>query len=337
MDAWRFEFDDCSNTLKPLNTEKAEIRIRERDTNVPSTRICDRTIIVIGTWLKTASVRDEAFVEGEIVPDPESVITHLKQWEAKPDVFTFSQKITDPKPKFVYHTEWDDFAVIPIGTYEDWLRNRIKKDAKENLRRAKREGVEVRTSPYDDAFVQGIKKLYDETPIRQGKRFWHYGKSFETLKQLHGTYCERAQYVGAYLRGELVGFIKMVYVDNFAKTMHVFSSYKHRHKRPTNALIAKAVEVCAERKLSFLIYGEYNFPGKKANSLTEFKSRNGFEEMKYPRYFIPLTAKGNLALRLRLHRGLRRHVPAPITNTFLKARAAYYRRKFASHLAARSA
>jgi hypothetical protein len=337
MNACRFEFKDCSNTLKPLNTEKAEIRIRERDTNVTSTRICDRTIIVIGTWLKTASVRDEAFVEGEIVPDLESVITYLKQWEAKPDIFTFSQKITDPNPKFVYHTEWDDFAVIPIVTYEDWLRNRIKKDVKENLRRAKREGVEVRASPYDDAFVQGIKKLYDETPIRQGKRFWHYGKSFETLKQLHGTYCERAQYVGAYLRGELIGFIKMVYVDNFAKTMHVFGSHKHRHKRPTNALIAKAVEICAERKLSFLIYGEYNFPGKKANSLTEFKSRNGFEEMKYPRYFIPLTAKGNLTLRLRLHRGLRRHVPAPMTNTFLKVRAAYYRRKFASHLAARSA
>jgi hypothetical protein len=208
---------------------------------------------------------------------------------------------------------------------------------KENLRRAEREGVEVCRLPYDDGFVQGIKKLYDETPIRQGKRFWHYGKSFEALKQLTGTYCERAQYVGAYLRGELIGFIKMVYVDNFAKTMHVFSSEKHRRKRPTNALIAKAVEHCAERRLSFLIYGEYNFPGKKANSLTEFKSRNGFEEMKYPRYFIPLTAKGNLALRLRLHRGLRRHVPAPMTDTFLKVRAAYYRRKFASHLAARSA
>jgi hypothetical protein len=143
--------------------------------------------------------------------------------------------------------------------------------------------------------------------------------------------------VGAYLRQELIGFIKMVYVDKFAKTMHVFSSEKHRRKRPTSALIAKAVEVCAERKLSFLIYGEYNFPGKKANSLTEFKSRNGFEEMKYPRYFIPLTAKGNLALRLRLHRGLQRHIPAPLTNTFLKMRSAYYRRKFASHLAAYSA
>jgi hypothetical protein len=317
-----------------MSTETAAIRIRGRDTTVPSIRIRDRSIIVNGAWLKTASVQDEAFVEGEIVPDPEAVINHLKQWKMKPDIFTFSQKITDPKPKFVYHTEWDDFAVIPITTYDDWFRNRIKKDVRENVRRAKREGVEVHTSSYDDAFVKGIKKLYDETPIRQGKRFWHYGKSFETLKQSHGTYFERAEYLGAYLRGELIGFIKMVYVDNFAKTMHVFGSNEHRHKRPTNALIAKAVEVCVQRKLSFFIYGEYTFPAKDANSLTEFKRRNGFEQMRYPRYFIPLTAKGSLALRLKLHRGLRRHVPASMTNTFLKVRSAYYRRKFHGHLAA---
>jgi hypothetical protein len=320
-----------------MSKEQAEIRIRGQNTTVPTTRICDRTIIVTGTWLKTANVRDEHFVEGELVPDPQLAIAHLKQWDMKPDIFSFCQKITDPKPKYVYHTEWDDFAVVPVTTYEDWFRNRIKKDARQNLQRAKRDGVEVRTSTYNDAFVEGIKKLYDETPIRQGKRFWHYGKSFDALKELHGTYCERAEYLGAYLHDELIGFIKMVYVDNFAKTMHVLGSNKHRNKRPTNALIAEAVEICAEKKLSFLIYGEYNFPGKKETSLTEFKSRNGFEEMKYPRYFIPLTAKGSLALRLKLHRGLHRHIPVQMTNTLLKVRSAYFRRKFASQLAASSA
>jgi hypothetical protein len=320
-----------------MRSNQAEIRIRGKNTSVPSTLVCDRTIIATGNWLKMASVQDEHFVEGELVPDLEFVTAHLKRWDMKPDIFTFCQKITDPTPRYTCHTEWDDFAVVPITTYDDWFRNRIKKDVKENLRRAKRAGVEVRTSVYDDAFVEGIKKLYDETPIRQGKRFWHYGKSFEALKELHGTYCERAEYLGAYLGEELIGFVKMVYVDNYAKTMHVFGSNKHRHNRPTNALIAKAIEVCAEKRLSFFIYGEYNFPGKKANSLTEFKSRNGFEEMKYPRYFIPLTAKGTLALQLKLHRGLRPHLPAPMTNTFLKLRSAYFRRKFASHPATSSA
>jgi hypothetical protein len=320
-----------------MGTETAEIRIQGQNTTVPSTEICDRTIIVTGTWLKTAAVRDEHFVEGELVPDLEQAIAHLKQWDIKPDIFTFCQKITDQKPRYVYRTEWDDFAVVPITTYEDWFRNRIKKDVQQNLHRAKRDGVEVRRSTYTDAFVEGIQKLYNETPIRQGKRFWHYGKSFEALKELHGTYYERAEYLGAYLRDELIGFIKMVYVDNFAKTMHVLGSNQHRNKRPTNALIAKAVEICAEKKLSFLIYGEYNFPGKKSSSLTKFKIRNGFEEMKYPRYFIPLTAKGRLALRLKVHRGLRSQIPAPMTNTLLKLRSVYFRRRFARRLAPSSA
>jgi hypothetical protein len=320
-----------------MKTEQAEIRIRGQNTSVLSTRICDRTIIVTGTWLKTAAVHDEHFVEGELVPDLQQVIAHLKQWDVKPDILTFCQKITDPKPRYVYHTEWDDFAAIPITTYEDWFRNRVKKDVQKNVQRALRDGVEVRTATYNDEFVQGIKKLYDETPIRQGKRFWHYGKSFDALKELHGTYCERAEYLGAYLREELIGFVKMVYVDNFAKTMHVLGSNRHRRSHPTSALIAKAVEICAERKLSFFIYGEYNFPGKKANSLTEFKRRNGFEEKRYPVYFVPLTAKGRLALRLNLHRGMRRHLPARVTNTLLKVRSAYFRRKFASQPAASSA
>jgi hypothetical protein len=320
-----------------MSTEQAEIRIRGQNTTVPSTRICDRTILVTGTWLKTANVKDEHFVEGDLVPDLERMLADLKQWDLKPDIFSFCQKITDPKPRYAYYTEWDDFAAIPITTYDDWFRNRIKKDVQKNVQRALRDGVQVRAVTYDDVFVQGIKKLYDETPIRQGKRFWHYGKSFDALKELHGTYSERAEYLGAYLGGELIGFAKMVYVNNFAKTMHVLGSNKHRRSHPTSALIAKAVEICAERKLSFFIYGEYNFPGKKANSLTEFKRRNGFVEMKYPCYFVPLTAKGRLALQLKLHRGFRRHIPAPMTNTFLKMRSAYFRRKFASELAASSA
>ena len=271
-------------------TSTAGIRIKGKDVRVPSMEIDGRTIITVGGLVKTAVVRDEAFVEGEIVADPERFVAALRQWDQCPDLFAFPQKIGETAPKFDYAMEWDDFAVIPITTFADWQK-KIKKDAKENLRRAKREGIEVRASPYDDEFVIGIKELYDETPIRQGKRFWHYGKSFEALHELHGTYQERAEYIGAYLGDEFVGFIKMVYVDNFAKTMHVITKERHWQKRPTNALIAKAVEICAEKKLAHFIYGEYNFPGKKGTSLTEFKRRNGFEEFKYPRYFIPLTAR----------------------------------------------
>ena len=133
------------------------------------------------------------------------------------------------------------FAVIPITTYKDWLKNGIRRGARVNLHRAEREGVVVRPVSYDDHFVQGIKDLYDETPIRQGKPFWHHGKNFEDIKKIHGTYRERAEYIGAYFEGELIGFLKMV-----LRRQHRKNHERHRqreilpqaaNKRP---LIAKA-------------------------------------------------------------------------------------------------
>src|SRR5437773_2421541 len=129
--------------------EQTEIRIQGKDTNVPSIRIRDRTVITVGKWLKVASIHDEFFVEGEIVPEPDEFIAELKCWKFKPDLFTFAQKVSDLTPRFGFYLEWEDFAVIPISTYEDWLKNRIRRGARVNLHRAEREGVVVRAVSYD--------------------------------------------------------------------------------------------------------------------------------------------------------------------------------------------
>jgi hypothetical protein len=304
--------------------QQTEIRIQGKDSNVPSIRVRERTVITIGKWLKVASVHDEFFVEGEIVPEPARFIPQVKHWNLKPDLFTFAQKINDLTPRFPFYLEWEDFAVIPITTYEDWLKNGIRKGGRVNLHRATREGVVVRAVAYDDHFVQGIKDLYDETPLRQGKPFWHHGKSFEDIKKIHGTYSERAEYIGAYFEDELIGFLKMVYVDNIAKTMNVIGKEKYFRKRPTNALIAKAVEICAEKGIAYLNYGQYRFPGRKDSSLSDFKRRNGFQEFKCPRYYVPLTAKGKLALALGLHRDWKTVIPWTVTKPLLQLRSMYY-------------
>jgi hypothetical protein len=145
----------------PVETDRMEISVMGRMCLVPVLSIENRPVIVTGKWIKTACVHDEPFWEGEVVPDPEAFIARLKQWPAKPDVFKFAQKITDPTPKFKYRMEWDNYAVIPITTYEEWLTKQARKDVKENLRRANREGVVARTCAYDDPFVHGIKGLYD--------------------------------------------------------------------------------------------------------------------------------------------------------------------------------
>jgi hypothetical protein len=298
----------------------SKTRICGRDTLVPSTIINDRNVIVTGRFIRIAAVQDETCVEGEIVPDPERFVRCLRLWEIKPDIFTFPQKVNDPTPRFQYKCEWDNFAVIPITSYDDWFRNRVRPDVRQNIRRAKREGIVTKCVAFNDALVWQIKEICDETPVRQGMRFWHYGKKFEEIKEVHGTYSSRADYIGAYLGDELIGFVKLVYVGRIARTMNVISKQRYFHLRPTNALIAKAVEVCAQRNVSHLVYGEYRFPGKTQSSLAEFKKRNGFEEALCPRYFIPLTAKGSLVIRLGLHRGLKRYLPEPLSRLLLTVR-----------------
>ena len=60
-----------------------------------------------------------------------------------------------------------------------------------------------------------------------------------------------------------------------------------------NALIAKAAEVCEQKGISHLIYGQFIYGNKRRSSLVEFKRRNGFEQVNFPRYYIPLTLKGD--------------------------------------------
>ena len=61
---------------------------------------------------------------------------------------------------------------------------------------------------------------------------------------------------------------------------------EHRDKRPTNALIAKAVEVCVENDIGYLMYAQFTYYKKNTSSLAEFKRRNGFEEVRFPRYYV---------------------------------------------------
>ena len=95
----------------------------------------------------------------------------------------------------------------------------------------------------------------------------------------------------------------MVYVGSYAATMQVLSMIRHREKAPTNALIAKAVEVCCDRGLSHFVYANFAYGKKGDDSLSEFKRANGFLKIDIPKYFVPLTRKGRIALALGLHRG----------------------------------
>jgi hypothetical protein len=311
---------------KSMSTSHTEIRVKGRNVSVPSAQIGGRTVIIGGKWLKTAVVHDEEHVEGETVADPDSFASQLKGTGLNADILTFAQKLPDVAPRFKYHQEWDNLAVIPITTFSDWWEKHVESSVRRAVRKAAKSGVVVELSELDDQFVNGIVGINNETPIRQGRTFWHFQKSFEEVKRENSTYQGRNAFLGAYYQKELIGFVRIIYADRVASIVQLLSMMKHYDKRPANSLIAKAVEICEQKGISHLMYCNYIYNDPKS-SLTEFKRRNGFEQVLVPRYYIPLTAKGKLALRLGLHRGLKGLIPKPLIIQLLRIRNYWYDRR----------
>jgi hypothetical protein len=303
-----------------------EIGIRGKAVSVPSAQIDGRTVIATGKWLKLAAAQDEELIEGETVLDPQSFVSKLKESGLNADMFTFAQKLPDTTPKYAYHLEWDNLAIIPITTFSDWWEKRIEPSVRRAVRKAAKLGLVVKLVEFDDAFVNGIVGINNETPIRQGRAFWHFQKSFEDVKRENSTYPGRNAFLGAYYENQLIGFIRIIYADAMASIVQLLSMMKHYDKRPANALIAKAVEICEQGGISYLMYCNYIYNDPKS-SLTEFKRRNGFEQVLLPRYYIPLTLKGKIALRLGLHRGLVQRIPKAVLSQLLKIRNSWYGRR----------
>ena len=217
-------------------------------------------------------------------------------------------------------------AAVPLTTFDDWWKE-LPQATRKNVRRSERRGVAVRVSSLDQQLAQGIKSIYDETPIRQGRRFWHYGKDVERVLRENSTYSERSDFIAAFHQEELIGFIKLVYVGKTAQIMQILSKNQHFDKRPANALLAQAVEVCCRKGMSFFVYGKYIYGNKSDSELIEFKRRNGFKQIEYPRYYVPLSPLGRLAIKCGLHRGWRSWLPPRMESLLLDLRSKYYARR----------
>ena len=308
-------------SVEIMMSESTEVSVKGKSASVKSVQADGRTIVVTGRFLKTATVFDEEFVEGDVVSDPRTVISALKESGARADIFTFPEKLNETTPRHPYCFEWDNAAVANTTNFNEWWE-KLPQETRKNVRKAAKKGVVVQSATFDGDFVRGIKELYDETPIRQGRRFWHFGKDLETIKRENSTYLDRSEFIGAYYNGELIGFMKFVRVGKIANMMQILSKSAHFDKRPMNALIAKAVEICQAEGLSYLVYSKFTYGNKMQSQIAEFKRRNGFVQMNFPRYFIPLTIKGKLALRLNLHRGVLGVLPSWLVEWLWQLRAA---------------
>ena len=276
--------------------------------------------------LSLAVIQGEEWIESEPVADPEALVRSLQQ-ASSADIFSFARPLPASEPSYPFHFEWDNAAVVKLAEFSHWWQS-VPQETRKNVRRSQRRGVSVRQVNFDDKLVRGISNLYNETPIRQGRKFWHYRKTLDQVKVANATYLGRSKFIGAFFNDELIGFIKVVMVNNVARIMQILSMEAHADKRPTNALLAKAIGVCCENGATHFVYGKYVYGRKQTSPVTEFKRRNGFERFDFPRYYVPLTRFGKFAIRCGLHHGLAQFLPENITNVFLGARAAIYRRRF---------
>lgn len=277
-----------------------------------------------GKIIRIARVSAEGY---EFINNPPSFVSDMKKNNIKADIFTFTQKLPDTKPMYLYYMEWDNVAALPITSFEHWWTKQLNDKTRNMIRRAEKKGVVVKIVDFDDEFARGITNIYNESPMRQGKPFWHYGKGFETVRKENATFLERSYFIGAYFESELIGFIKLVYEKNFASMMQIISMIKHRDKAPTNALVAKAVEICANNQIPCLVYAKYSAHGmKKRDSLSEFKYHNRFLKIDIPRYYVPLTIKGNIAIKLKLHRNVAQILPENVIVTMKDIRRKWYER-----------
>lgn len=308
-----------------MEITSAAVSVKGKAASVPSLMVQNRKVVSEGKWLKIASVHDEVWLEGQPVEDPEAFVQVLKQGSLRADIFTFAQALPQSEPQYKFHFEWDNYAVAPTSDFKAWWEG-LPQESRKNVRRSERRGAATKAVEFSDALVHGIKEIYDETPVRQGRRFWHYGKDFETVKRDNSSYLERSQFIGVYHSDKLIGFLKMVFVGPTARIMQILSRNEHFDKRPTNALLAKAVEICSQRSISNLVYGQYIYDNKADSPVTEFKRRNGFQQVLLPRYYIPLSAVGRMALAAGLHRGLKSRLPAPVLSCALGIRNAVYER-----------
>jgi len=295
--------------------------------NIAKLRLENRDVVVQGRLCRVAHVDGEGY---KFLADPESGIAVLRGSNARADVFTFLQELPETSPRYRYPFEWDNLAVLPISTFDHWWSHQIGFKARNKAKQAEKKGITVREVPFDDALVHGIWKIYNEVPVRQGRRFPHYAKTLEAVRAMSATFLDSSVFIGAFDGDKLIGFIKLTLDDTRkqAGLMHILSLHCYRDKAPTNALIVQAVRSCAELGVTRMVYANFGYGKKLRSSLSDFKERNGFQRVDVPRYYAPLTPWGALALRLVLHRRFAERVPEPVAAKLRELRSRWYQRRF---------
>src|SRR5258705_9918813 len=146
-----------------------------------------RDIIVSGRAIRTARIDGDNF---RFIKDPEPILAELRRCGRRIDLFTFMQRLPDNSPRYRYPMEWDNLTVIDLKSFDHWWNEQIGFKARNKAKQAEKKGVILREIPFDESLVRGIWETYNETPIRQGRKFFNYGKTLDTVRREAGTFLD---------------------------------------------------------------------------------------------------------------------------------------------------
>lgn len=277
-----------------------------------------KTILNVDCDLKELKIRKKSFVKigrylehfeyTQDVPFSERFFDKLKDHDV--DIFTFVEKSWCSSLTFTPSDKWlkteDNIALLQINTFDEWWE-KIGKKTRNMVRKAEKGDVKVALAEPSDTLAKGIWQIYNETPIRQGRAFPHYGQSLENVKDMVFN-TKNCTFIEAHVGDEIVGFIQLVYGDNLVVTTQILSLQKHWDKAVNNVMLAKAVEVCAKNNHKWLMYGRMG-KGSSHPTLDKFKENNAFIRYPLNRYYVMLSKKGEIAVKLGLHQQVKDRLP----------------------------
>src|SRR4051812_43089882 len=100
-------------------------------------KVCGRDIKIQGRLIRIAAPELDKY---ELLNDPEVVVEGLRRSGTRIDLFTFMQIMPEVVPQFAYPMEWDNLAVLPVSTFDQWWKHQIHSYPRNRARQAEKKG-----------------------------------------------------------------------------------------------------------------------------------------------------------------------------------------------------
>jgi len=236
--------------------------------------------------------------------------------------------------------------MIRIGneTFEEIWKSKFDKHAKYNIRRAKREGVNVIEIESEDDIQKWMEDIYqcNLSALKRQGREGAYPESYKNvyLSELISDKKRLGEYFkiyGALYHGRLIAYMIVVEYNKFMQVGKLMSHTRFLDKRPNDALFSNLIEEACKRGVELFEYGlrRTKLGGKIPSlypALDAFFSKFGFDEIPVFIYRLGLTRSGRIMQHLFSSREyiMSRYacIPSTIRGSLLKLYAPRHRKLF---------